>query len=255
MSSIIATLIAVVTLGLVPAGPPALHVEVRSLAINHALPEGKGRGLGGFKTGYVSVSASIQITDRQLIGIDLKKSTVRAFKDDKGTNLLTDDNAQWLQPSFQTWGKGLRVISLHSDSLPAAGATSIRVDADVVVRCGKGSRTNLIDGFKVRLGQRLKLGPASIEVKEENERLVVWVAAPAGLVKKLEVRDPKAKLFATPYTQSKAQNGELFEVKGCVALEGATVATIRIDSFESFDVVTVPIRVTVDLSGPTPLEP
>jgi hypothetical protein len=109
-------------------------------------------------------------TKRQIVEVERKTSRVTSFTDDKGTNLAASDRPgaengflDRVRPDGHA-----AILELHSDTLPAAGASKLIAAAEITLRFGEGEKSIEPTEIDLNVGGRFRLGRTEVTVKKDS---------------------------------------------------------------------------------------
>jgi hypothetical protein len=98
-----------------------------------------------------------------LVEIDEHASTVTAFADYKGQNLLEEASFGPFPKVSKDGSVGLAEVGVHAR--PSAGATALSVEGTIAVTLANGSKPQQIPNVRLEVGQTMKLGTTTITIK------------------------------------------------------------------------------------------
>ena len=194
--------------------------------------------------------------DKHFICLDEKASTLDAYADDKGTDL---------KPTAQRtyWGKPIRgqvpdashcVLEFQSSKIPAAGARTLAVKANVVMTCGVGEKSAEQKGVALKAGSPTTVGP--VPMKVEKIRPSGWgkVKMTVELSGEKDEEMIKEVVFVGPDGEvvpsrkvgsSRSRIGTKVNWRRSYGLhQKLETATVRIIYFERVETLAVPVEVT-----------
>lgn len=95
----------------------------------------------GLGDGGTSVHFALSEEKTRFLGIDSDRSRIHAFRDDRGTDLL-DEHTSVRQMRATSKQRSTALFTVHSNRLPAAGARSIRIKAEVALLVAAQTHTH-----------------------------------------------------------------------------------------------------------------
>ncbi len=117
----------------------------------------------------LSVYFAAKLPDKNIIGVDEDNYTLKAFKDDKGTTLLSTDidDHEFTEgldvDTFFNENPELILFSFRSSKLPDAEATKLIIEATIPVLCGDSVETKT-SSRPIQAGDEITMGDYSFTV-------------------------------------------------------------------------------------------
>ncbi len=132
---------------------------------------------GPFGSGGTTLNLLLANPKRNIIGMDSKKSRIAALVDDKKTNLLetakrdNDFGGSMFGPLQLNVAPGGHQCTLEvkAPQIPARGATTIQLDALVVLQCGADEKTVEQKGLALKQGSKITVGPVPMTVERVED--------------------------------------------------------------------------------------
>jgi hypothetical protein len=197
------------------------------------------------KNGLMSIDLAVHLPEREPLSVDIQKSKLLSLTDDKGTNLAEQDGkVRWVNPGILARQKDVALIYVTGHRTPARGAKSVRLVADLVIRCGKGSKVATMEGFKLEVGAKTKVGPVEVLVGAD-----LMLRHEAEQVRKIEIVDQAGTPLHESTGRGSSDSGKLVWSKRYPLRPASTAVTIKVEAIESFDDVSVPINLEIGVAG------
>ncbi len=147
---------------------PGPSVEVKGIRIT-----GDGYGTGddilrpfSWSKG-TSLSCLTVIPQGGIIALNVEKSRLSSFTDDKGTNLLEGTNPGNsgfdMIPQISKDGKAM-LIGINSPNLPVNDATTISASGTLSVMLAHEQKTETLKDVELKIGQKIKMGSVMFEI-------------------------------------------------------------------------------------------
>lgn len=209
--------------------------------------------------GSPGVEIHFLVTDAQraILGIDDKASKVKCT-DDKGTDLGKQEKENRFgfgsRPfsSRETPDNVATIVELHQPNLPAAGATKILVDGELVLRCGTGEV--VVDQKDIALKPKtaVKAGPVEFEIVEAKDedfgdsKFMIEIKSDKSFdaIKELEFLDAAGKPIKTQNmgTSSFGVFGKMTYQRSIGLAQKADKVTLRIKHYKTIESIKVPLK-------------
>jgi hypothetical protein len=238
-----------------------IAVEVVGMQIAKALPGDKvDQSATGRKVG-TCLTLRFHGGDRRFIGVESKDSSLEAFVDDRGTQLVPKSDAVrvWADtPCFVGLDGKDCLFDLVSTRTPAAGATTLSFRGRIVLKCGLEGSTAEQASLSLERDGELKAGPAPMKITgvQHNEKTTVLTLSG----KENAERVGRIRFFGA---NGKEIESQLLE-KSTVGFMGDTVidrtyalksdtpadltaVAVRVEYYKKVQSVAVPINVTAGL--------
>jgi len=111
--------------------------------------------------------------DQYIIGVDEEASKLTSATDDKGTDLTENNRNKWISRFFSQINKSHHKVAVPMAfaTVPAPGATTIHVQADIVLNCGRDEKTDTLKAFDLAKGAAAQYGTHSLEITLDKHAL------------------------------------------------------------------------------------
>jgi SLA1 homology domain 1, SHD1 len=159
-------------------------IEIMGLQIARPVPPSREPQGGGFTimagplgSGGTTLNVSLANSNRNIIGMDAKKSRIAALVDDKKTNLLQaakreDDFGGSMFGPLQAHiasGGHQCTLEVRAPNIPARGAAMIRLEATIVLQCGADEKTVEQKDVALKHGSKVTIGPVPMTVERVED--------------------------------------------------------------------------------------
>jgi hypothetical protein len=220
--------------------------------------DGVGPPLGAGLKG-TSLSLCVVIPGRHVVGCDLDACKLAQFIDDKGTVLLRPDAPRtWSGYSKAESEPHALILELSGDEVPAPGAATISLKADVVILCGSGEKTAEKTDIALVTGTKFSVGPFAYTIESTREvdlgeskcLLTLESGQPFDeAIREISFLDPAGKPMKSQlYSNGRGVNNGIQIYNGMFGLDRKVEkVTMRIVYFEKFERMHVPVDVTTGL--------
>jgi hypothetical protein len=236
-------------------------VIVGKLSLARAIKDAKfQRSRFGIKT-YTTVSLYVSMPGKTIIKLDRDACMLTEFTDDKGTVLAKPGNGK----GFQSWLGSFPHIakdghsctpSVHSEKLPAAGASALILDARLAFICGEAPKTAQCD-VSLTKGTPVKLGMVATKIKKVGKpsygkmKLSVTFTSSQSFdtIRKLVFLDSAGKEIKS---RGSGNGSSTFGSKKTYSrtydlAKKVDKVTIKIDYWGKIETVTVPVKLNVQM--------
>ena len=241
--------------------------EVVGLSVAKPDPSNKygGSAAFGLHSG-TRVYFRVRFDGREIIDAIRSKSSVHAFKDDKGTNLLA---APKNRSGFQTSGiDGLgwfRVsnsrktlsFNVNAKATPAKGATKLGVGGTLAVLTGSAPGDAEVASLPLTEGTKAKIGALALKVdrvrarKDGEEKLELSLASSQNLqgVRKWQFFDAAGKEIKARSVGSSSMGGfgETKYTQSFALARKVDAVRVRINYYTKTETVMLPFKATVSV--------
>lgn len=242
-----------------------MKVQIVGLQVTKPLPRAGEQKENQFQFqqssmfGPPGVEVHFLVTDaeRAILSIDEQASKVKC-SDDKGTDLAKQEKdarfgfGSRAFSSRETPDKVGTVVELHQPNAPAAGATKIRIDGELVLRCGTGEV--VVDQKDVELKPKtaVKAGPVAFEIIEAkaedfgDSKFSIEIKSDKSFdaLKDLEFLDAAGKPIAAQNmgTSSFGAFGKMTYQRTIGLARKADKVTLRIKHYKTIESIKVPLK-------------
>jgi hypothetical protein len=203
--------------------------------------------------GSTALDVALSAPGKFILGIDVKKSKLDQFTDDKDTKLYTPQPfGSWLSdfPFINPEGD-VCTVHVNGATPPAKGATKLRLKATVVLTCGAGEKATDKKEIAIKKGTKETVGDFTIEVTNDGEMFggpQVMVASDKQNLKTIEFFDAKGdpiKLFFPPFRQTLNPGGK--KQYGMLSTLPKKMDSVKVKAtyFEKTEEVSAPIDLNV----------
>jgi hypothetical protein len=240
-------------------------VEVFGLSIGKPAPKLSGEDTGSF--GAFAVQPGTRLTlwlsarTRQIVDLDEKASTITSFMDDKETDLMKQEAKRGGFGGF-SFGFGPLsssispdkhhcTVEVRADHRPAAGATTIRLKADLVLKCGSGEKVAETKNASLTKGSKLAGGPLTFIIDNVDEggfgdskmSLAVETEGDIAAIKEVAFFDVSGKAIKSRRMgwSSSGFGGKTTHVVNYGLEKKVDQVTARITYFDKIEAVKVPV--------------
>jgi hypothetical protein len=215
--------------------------------------------VSGVKAG-TTVSLYVSMPGKTIIELDRDACMLTKFTDDKGTVLAKPGNTSSWLGSFVQIAKDAHLCTqvLRSMQLPAAGASSLTIDARLAFICGESPKTAQCD-VSLAKGTPVKLGMVAAKITKvgkprfghtmkfsvtftssqsfDSIRKLVFLDSAGKEIKSRYAGGGKHSAFGSTSTYSKRYELE----------KKVDKVTIKIDYWSKIETVTVPVKLNVGM--------
>ena len=215
----------------------------------------------GRRTG-TAVTLKVSDGQRSFVGFDGKASTLDAFTDDRGTELVTE-----AARLLKTWADGQSWVSddgrsclfdILSMKTPSRRAQRVTIRGKMVFRCGLNGTTAEQANFVLEKGQRLKAGPAPMKitgVQRGDDTTIFTLATKSSIdaIARISFHGPDGKEIDTELMDKAVVGfmGETFyELTYCLKTKDPQridSVTARVRYYRKIEKLAVPVHLTVGL--------
>ncbi len=260
----------------------AAEVEILGLTLEKALESqqpGPTMRFGQFVTEGTSVTLLVTHPGKTIIGLDVKKSHLTNFTDDKKAELLKakprprnqgmefdfgPDDGSPLKAESRPDGHSC-LVKVVGPALPASGASKITLKATLVFSCAASEKTVQQKNVALRDGTKINAGPILMTVRTgQGQSFSVNIpgqpAAQPGTVIALEMEQPPAAIKSVAFFDADGKEikcqrngastfsfGNTTRTSSSYTLaKKVDKATVQVTYFDT-ESLSVPIDVTVDI--------
>lgn len=186
-----------------------------------------------------------------IVEVDDDESVVENFADDAGGGLAQGAEVDSF-PKVAADGSAA-MVTLSSDAVPAAGATSVTVSGQLAITTSTGSKVQKIPSVKLESAKTFKLGTAVVtidDVSADTERTaftLTMTRATRNLIKAIVFKNAKGEVLdvsANGYSIMNETAQLMYSGPG-----GLTVATLEVDLWQNLKVRKAPFKITATLGG------
>jgi hypothetical protein len=264
-------------------GPP--RISVLRLQVVKPEPEAANRPAGfprRNRFGFVaappegtSLTFALDEPQQSILGVETKDCKITAFRDDRGTDLIPDDDDRErarrnraMNPGFgqeeepisaEVDPAGHRAtITVHSPRLPAGGANRILVEVVLAVRYAKGEKTVEQKDVNLKL-DKLTAGPYGVVVMSQDDanqgfrqgggtQVILFHQGPLRDVKKIAFIGPDGQEIRATASGS-GQSGSTYQTYYSLAKKVET-CTIRLTVPETIETVHMAVAINTGIGFP-----
>ena len=116
-----------------------------------------------------SLACLLILPEGGIIQFDVRRSKIKKFQDNMGTNLLNEDTS-WrpvFGPLYEISADGKAILfDLDSQNLPKKGATSIKASGVLAIKVATATKTVKHDNVALKVGTKFKVGNITFTVSE-----------------------------------------------------------------------------------------
>ena len=128
-----------------------------------------GRSEAQGLTAGTRVCFKIAMPDSFIIKLDTDAGKLKTFADDKGTDLVPKKarfGSRWLGwPGIDKDKHTCRFVVQNTKAVPAAGATALTVQADIVLLCGADPKEGEQKNVALKAGSEVTIGPVAMKIE------------------------------------------------------------------------------------------
>lgn len=122
----------------------ASKLELVGVAVAKPIPNQSGDEAGLFSPG-THVRLLVSDPERNIVSLDIEKSKVASFTDNKNTNLLGDDGTVSEPITFEALSDGKSgIVTIHVPQVPADKSVRLAVKGELHVVCGLGESAETV---------------------------------------------------------------------------------------------------------------
>lgn len=119
------------------------------------------------------VCFKIAMPDIFIVKLDTGAARLKTFADDKGTDLTPKKSrfgSRWLGwPDIDKDKHTCRFVVQNTKAVPAAGATALTVQADIVLICGADPKEGEQKNVALKAGSQVSIGPVAMKIKSAKD--------------------------------------------------------------------------------------
>jgi hypothetical protein len=244
--------------------PGEFKVDVLGISIGKPVPKTSGEDSGDF--GAFAVQPGTRLTlwlsdpSRQIVDLDEKASKITAFTDDKQTDLMKKETKKGAFGGF-SFGFGPLsanispdkhhcTVEVRADHRPAAGATTLRLKADLVLKCGANEKVAETKNVSLAKGSKLAGGPLTFTIDDVDQgfgeaktSLALETEGDIAAIKEIAFFDADGKEIKSRRMgwSSSGFGAKMTHVVHYGLEKKVDKATTKITYFDKIEAVTVPI--------------
>lgn len=185
------------------------------------------------------------------VEVDDDESIVENYSDDAGGGLAQGAEVDSF-PKVSADGT-VALVTLSSDAVPGAGATSVTVSGQLAITTSSGSKVQKVANVKIESAKTFKLGTATVtieEVSSDSERTTFGLAmtrATRNLIKGITFKNAKGEVLDV------SQNG--YSIMNDAAVlnysgpAGMSSVTLEADLWQNLKSRKAPFKITATLGG------
>lgn len=129
----------------------------------------EARGLSAGTCVYFKIA----MPDNFIVKLDTGAGKLKTFADDKGTDLMPEKarfGSRWLGwPDIDKDKHTCRFVVQNTKAVPAAGATALTVQADIVLICGADPKEGEQKNVALKAGSAVSIGPVAMKIKSTKD--------------------------------------------------------------------------------------
>jgi hypothetical protein len=245
-----------------------MKIEVVGLQVSKPLPH-----VGEKRSGFVQMPQGSMfgtpgteihffITDstRAILDIDDEASKAKCT-DDKGTDLSAEKEKSRFGFGSRAFSfrdareNGGTIIELHQPNMPAVGATKVKIDGELVLRCGIGEVVVEQKDVVLKPKTAVKAGPAEFVIKDARDEdfgdtkltLEIESTKPLDVIKEMEFVDAEGKAIKHQRMGSASFGafGKMTYQRTLALEQKADKVTLRIKHYKTIETVKVPLKLEV----------
>jgi len=238
-----------------PAGP--LQVSMAGIRVVKAgVPDGDSelRAFNWSAGTELEVFVRTGRTSEFIVGIDDDESIIESFSDDTGGGMAQGAEVGSF-PKAAADGS-VALVALESDTVPAAGATSVTVVGQLAITTSSGSKVTKVPTVKIESAKTFKIGTAVVtfeEVSSDSERTtftLTMTRATRNLIRGMVFKNAKGEALEVSANGYMISNDTAqLSYSGPANL---TSASIDVDLWQNLKTRKAPFKITASLGGEKP---
>jgi len=250
-----------------PAGPGGTSggkVAAKAVALTVAKPKPGDKFGGSMAFGVdpgTCVYFRIDVKDGSILKVDRDAGKLKAFADDKGTNLVPRKkgfSSGWIGwPKVDKDRHGCGFSIRNKEALPAAGATKVTAKGHVVLVTAAGAKTGQQANVALKKGSAVRIGPIDMKITAaktgaEFGQKWAWSVTFTSSKDLANIQDLKFLDAAGKEIESRRTSAGSFGFSGRMTYthtyslaRKVAAATIKISYFEKLERITVPFDAAV----------